>query len=56
MEPAIHAFGRYMLSIRLVKDVLEVNVDMNRCNSSGFGQLSSFSIVCLIPIVTLCGG
>jgi len=33
------------------------NVDMNRCNSTGFGQLSSFSIVCLIPIVvTLCGG
>ena len=32
------------------------NVDMNRCNSFGFGQLSSFSIVCLIPIVTLCGG
>ena len=26
---------------------------MNRCNSSGFGQLSSFSIVCLIPIDTL---
>ena len=24
------------------------NVDMNRCNSTGFGQLSSFSIVCLI--------
>jgi len=24
------------------------NVDMNRCNSTGFGQLS---IVCLIPIV-----
>jgi len=30
--------------------------DMNRCNSTGFGQLSSFSIVCLIPIVTFCGG
>ena len=27
------------------------NVDMNRCNSTGFGQLSSFYIVCLIPIV-----
>ena len=27
-----------------------------RCNSTGFGQLSSFSVVCLIPIVTLCGG
>ena len=24
---------------------------MNRCTSTGFGQLSSFSIVCLIPIV-----
>jgi hypothetical protein len=32
------------------------NVGMNRYNSTGFGQLSSFSIVCLIPIVTLCGG
>ena len=32
------------------------NVDMNRCNSTGFGQRSSSSIVCLIPIVTLCGG
>ena len=28
---------------------------MNRYNSTGFGQLSSFLIVCL-PIVTLCGG
>jgi hypothetical protein len=26
------------------------------CNSTGFGRLSSFSIVCLISIVTLCGG
>ena len=23
---------------------------MNHCNSTGFGQLSSFSIICLIPI------
>ena len=28
---------------------------MNRCSSTGFGQLSSCSIVCL-PIVSLCGG
>ena len=28
---------------------------MNRCSSTGFGQLSSFSIECLIPIVTHCG-
>jgi len=27
------------------------NVHMNRCNSTGFGQMSSFSKVCLIPIV-----
>ena len=26
------------------------SVDMNRCKSTGFGQLSSFSIVCLISI------
>ena len=33
------------------------NVDMNRCSSTtGFGQLSSFTIVCLIPIVSHCGG
>ena len=31
-------------------------LSMNRCNSTGFGQPSSFSIVCLIPIVTFCGG
>jgi len=29
---------------------------MNRYSSTGFGQLSSFSIVCLIPIVSHCGG
>jgi hypothetical protein len=29
---------------------------MNRCSFTSFSQTSSFSIVCLIPIVSLCGG
>jgi hypothetical protein len=32
------------------------SVDMNHCSSTGFCPLSSFSIVCLIPIVSLCEG
>ena len=32
-----------------ITGLYSLNVDMNRCNFTGFGQLSSFSIECLIP-------
>ena len=48
--------ARYVWSSLPLFGMYSENVDMNRCKSTGFGQLSSFSIVCLIPIVTLCGG
>jgi hypothetical protein len=31
-------------------------VDMNHCSFTGFGQMSNFSIACLISIGILCGG